>query len=186
MPSGYQVVLLVIGYSETMSLPVVPRSVKHGWSRAIRYTLLTTGRLSPPTSSQLVTVINTVINRPVNNSSIVHGTLMPRKGRGAEAQSGSGSGSGIRHPPLFLSLMSALCLNHVCRKSKRVCPPPPPHVLNTFKSPESPFLCRALIALATGPGRRTSRQSKRGGVYPCCEVFQRRTEDEGENATRAR
>jgi len=36
-----------------------------------------------------------------------------------------------------------------------------------------------LIGFATGPGRRTSRQSKRGGVYPCCEVFQRRTEDEG-------
>ena len=44
----------------------------------------------------------------------------------------------------------------------------------------------AVVRAATGPGRRTSRQSKRGGVYPCCEVFQRRTEDEGENATRAR
>jgi len=48
------------------------------------------------------------------------------------------------------------------------------------------LVSKAVIGLATGPGRRTSRQSKRGGVYPCCEVFQRRTEDEGENATRAR
>jgi len=31
----------------------------------------------------------------------------------------------------------------------------------------------SVFGLATGPGRRTSRQSKRGGVYPCCEVFQR-------------
>jgi len=44
------------------------------------------------------------------------------------------------------------------------------------------------VRVATGPGRQTSRQLKRGGVYPCCEVFQRRTEDEGggrnESATR--
>ena len=45
---------------------------------------------------------------------------------------------------------------------------------------------QAADPLATSPGCRTSRQSKRGGVYPCCEVFQRRTEDKGENATRAR
>jgi len=39
--------------------------------------MLITGRLSPSISSELVTVINTVINRPVKNTSIVHGTLVP-------------------------------------------------------------------------------------------------------------
>jgi len=42
-----------------------------------------------------------------------------------------------------------------------------------------PSIRAANDRLATGPGRRTSRQLKRGGVYPCCEVFQRRTEDGG-------
>ena len=51
---------------------------------------------------------------------------------------------------------------------------------------EIPGRVHQMIGLATGPGRRTSRQSKRGGVYPCCEVFRRRTKDGGENATRAR
>jgi len=55
-----------------------------------------------------------------------------------------------------------------------------------FMMRECAMAREVVIGLATGPGRRTSRQSKRGGVYPCCEVFQRQTEDEGENATRAR
>ena len=38
--------------------------------------MLLTGRLDPPKSSQLITIINTVINRPVNISGNLHGTLL--------------------------------------------------------------------------------------------------------------
>ena len=50
--------------------------MQHGRSRTLQQAMLITGWLSPSTSSQLVTVINTVINRPVNNSGILHGTLI--------------------------------------------------------------------------------------------------------------
>jgi len=38
--------------------------------------MLLTGRLDPSKSSQLITVINAVINRPVNISGHFHGTLV--------------------------------------------------------------------------------------------------------------
>ena len=42
--------------------------------------MLITGHLCPPCSSQLITVNNSVNNRPVNNSSIVHRTLVSNIG----------------------------------------------------------------------------------------------------------